>query len=196
MAVTRSFLKGMNLTDEQVSAIVEAHAATVDGLKAEIAKYKTDAEKLPDVQKELDNLKEATSKDDWQGKYTKEHEAFEKFKGDVENEKTLANVKSAYRKLLTDSKVGEKHLDAILRVTDFSKMKLDKDGKLTDADKLTEGIKSDWAGFIGVERTQGADVPTPPANGNANGANPVAAQIAAKFHERRYGATPAPQQTK
>lgn len=193
MAVTRSFLKGMGLTDEQVSAIVEAHGATVDGLKAEITKYKEDAEKLPAVQKELDALKEANSKDDWQGKYTKEHEAFEKYKGDVENEKTLAAVKTAYRKLLTDSKVGEKHLDAILRVTDFSKMKLDKDGKLTDADKLTEGIKTEWSGFIGTERTQGADVPTPPAPANPNGANPLAAQIAAKFQERRYGTAPAPQ---
>ena len=187
MSLTRSFLKGMNLTDEQVSAIVEAHSATVDGLKLEIAKYKADAEKLPDIQKELNAIKEAASKDDWQGKYTKEHEAFEKFKGDVEAEKTLAAVKSAYRRLLTDSKVGEKHLDAILRVTDFSKMALDKDGKLKDADKLTDGIKNEWAGFIGTERTQGASVPTPPANGNAGGANPIAAQIAAKFHERRYG---------
>ena len=54
MALTRKLLKGMGLTDEQVDTIIEAHTDTVDGLKADVSKYKTDAEKLSDVQKELD----------------------------------------------------------------------------------------------------------------------------------------------
>ena len=33
MALTRSFLKGMSLTDEQVSAIIDAHAESIDALK-------------------------------------------------------------------------------------------------------------------------------------------------------------------
>lgn len=45
MALTRAFLKSMTLTDEQVSAIIEEHSATVTGLKGEITKYKEDAEK-------------------------------------------------------------------------------------------------------------------------------------------------------
>ncbi len=59
MALTRKLLKGMGLTDEQVDTIIEAHTDTVDGLKADVSKYKSDAEKLPDVQKQLDDLKEA-----------------------------------------------------------------------------------------------------------------------------------------
>lgn len=39
MALTRAFLKSMTLTDEQVSAIIEEHSATVTGLKNEISKY-------------------------------------------------------------------------------------------------------------------------------------------------------------
>lgn len=46
MALTRAFLKSMTLTDEQVSAIIEEHSATVTGLKNEISKYKEDAEKV------------------------------------------------------------------------------------------------------------------------------------------------------
>ena len=49
MALTRKSLKAMGLTDEQVDSIVEMHTETVDGLKADIAKYKGDAEKLPSV---------------------------------------------------------------------------------------------------------------------------------------------------
>lgn len=59
MALTRKLLKGMGLTDEQVDTIIEAHTDTVDGLKADVSKYKADAEKLPGIQKQLDDLKAA-----------------------------------------------------------------------------------------------------------------------------------------
>ena len=79
MALKRSFLKSMGLTDEQISAIIEAHTETVDGLKADIEKYKGDAEKLPGVQKELDALK-AAGDGGYKEKYEKEKKAFEDFK--------------------------------------------------------------------------------------------------------------------
>ena len=161
MALTRSMLKGMQLTDEQVSAIIDAHTETVDGLKAERDKYKADAAKLPGVQKELDELK--SGGDDWKGKYEKEHKDFEDYKKDVTNREAVAKVRSAYRKLLVENGVGEKHIDAIIRVTDFTNIKLDKEGKLENSDKLTESIKSEWSGFITNKGTKGADVDNPPA---------------------------------
>ena len=57
MAFTRTFLKALGLTEEQVDSVVEAHTETVDGLKSQMAGYKADAEKLEGVQKELDDLK-------------------------------------------------------------------------------------------------------------------------------------------
>lgn len=78
MALTRAFLKSMTLTDEQVSAIIEEHSATVTGLKNEISKYKEDAEKVPDLQKKLKDYE----KDDWKGKYEKEHAGFESYKAE------------------------------------------------------------------------------------------------------------------
>ena len=54
MAVTRSFLKGMGLTDEQVSAIIEEHSNTVNGLIEARDSYKADAEKVPELQQEID----------------------------------------------------------------------------------------------------------------------------------------------
>lgn len=165
MALSRALLKGMNLTDEQVQAIIDAHRETVDGLKDEVAKYKEDAEKLPAVQKELDDLKKNGG--DWQKKYEDEHNAFDAYKKAVEEKETTANLKAAYKKLLTDQQVGEKHIDSILRVTDFSTMKLKKDGTLEDADKLTEKIKSEWSGFITTAGTKGKTVDTPPESTGA-----------------------------
>lgn len=166
MALTRAMLKGMQLTEEQVSAIIEEHSNTVQGLKDEIKKYKADAEKLPEVQKELDKLKEGDG-NDWEKKYNDEHTAFEDYKKEVAGREAVAKVRGAYRKLLVENGVGEKHIDAVLRVTDFSNIKIDKDGKLENADKLAESIKSEWAGFITTTGTKGAPVDNPPSGGKA-----------------------------
>lgn len=162
MSLTRSMLKGMGLTDEQVSAIIEEHVATVDGLKADRDQYKADAEKLPKVQKELDDLK--SGGEDWKTKYETEHKAFEDYKEEVTTKETTASIKSAYKALLVQNNVGEKHIDAIMRVTDFSTMKLGKDGKLSNEDKLVDGIKEEWSGFITSTEEKGQSVSTPPKN--------------------------------
>ena len=161
MAVTRSFLKGMGLTDEQVSAIVEEHANTVNGLKEVRDQYKADAEKLADVQKELDDLK-AKSGDDWKSKYDTLKKTFDDYKTEVATQAQTEKVKAAYASLLKDSNVDSKRIDAILKITDLSAMQLDADGKLVDADKLTESIKSEWGAFIQSTGTKGANVETPP----------------------------------
>ena len=76
MALTRAMLlKGMGLTEEQVSAIIEEHTNVTSALKEQIKEYKTDAEKLPEVQKELDDMKKDTSASDWEKKYNDEHQA-------------------------------------------------------------------------------------------------------------------------
>ena len=56
MALTRKLLKGMGLTDEQVDTIIDAHTDSVDGLKADVTRYKAEAEKLHGIQKQLDDL--------------------------------------------------------------------------------------------------------------------------------------------
>lgn len=189
MALTRAMLKGMGLTEEQVSAIIEEHTTVTSSLKDQIKGLKGDAEKLPDVQKELDDLKSETKKNNWQKKYEDEHKAFEDYKTDIANRETAEKVKSAYRKLLGDCKVGEKHIDSIIRVTDFSEMKLTEDGGLEDVDKLKEKIGSDWSGFITTKETKPSGSPdTPPDKGGDDGKKTGrAAELAAKYHDSLYG---------
>lgn len=191
MALTRAMLKGMGLTEEQVSAIIEEHTNVTSALKDQIKQYKVDAEKLPDVTKELEELKkESVSASDWEKKFNDEHTAFEDYKSKISEKEKLEKVKSAYKKLLTDCKVGEKHVDSIVRVTDFSNMTVAEDGTLNDADKLTEAIKSDWNGFISTKKTGGADVDNPPGGEGGEGKKTGrAAQLAAKFHDNLYGKT-------
>lgn len=168
MALTRKLLKGMGLTDEQVDTIIEAHTDTVDGLKADISKYKGDAEKLPCVQKELDDLK-AAGDGGYKEKYEKERKAFEDFKTAQKSKETKAAKEKAYRELLKESGVSEKRIESVLKVTDLEGIELAEDGKIKDADKHKDSIKKDWADFIVKQETGGVHTDNPHQNEGGGG---------------------------
>ena len=152
-------MKATGLTDEQISAVMDAHTEVVDALKAQRDGFKADAEKLPEVQKQLDEMKGG---ENYREKFEKEHEAFENFKAKAKADADLANVKTAYRKLLADEKVSEKRLDAVMRLTDFGGMTLKEDGTLDDAEKLRKAIRDEWSDYIVTEKTLRENVATPP----------------------------------
>lgn len=190
MALTRAMLKGMGLTEEQIGAIIEEHTNVTNSLKEQVKTYKADAERLTEAQRELDDLKKDTSANDWQDKYEKEHKAFDDYKKDLAAKEKTAKVKAAYRTLLVEEKVGEKHIESILKVTDFSKMSLDDDGNLVDADKLKKSIKDEWSGFIPTTETQGANPDNPPAKNDKTppaGQMSRAAMLAQNYHNNLYG---------
>lgn len=166
--------------------VVDTYKDQIEALKTERDKYKADADKLPDVQKELDGIKGG---EDFKAKYDKEHQDFEAYKQQVVQEAETAKVKTAYRKLLRDKQISEKRLDAVMRATDFSKMKLDKDGNLADVDALKKAIDDEWADFKVTQRQRGAEVANPPSTDTGDG-NDGIRQLTAKWHEARYGKTP------
>lgn len=55
-------------------------------------------------------------------------------------------------------------MNAIIKVSDIDGIELDKDGKIKDADKRTETIKTEWADFIENTVVKGANTATPPTN--------------------------------
>lgn len=169
MALTRKALKAMGLTEEQVDSIIEAHTETVDGLKNQITTYKADAEKLQEVQRELDDLKNG---DDWKSKYDAEKAAHDKTKSEHTAKEVAAKKNTLYRTLLKDAGVDEKRIDSVLKLTDFTAIDLDGE-KLKDADALTTKIKDEWKDFIAVEGTKGANVDNPPPSGTSGGAKSI-----------------------
>ena len=188
MALTRAMLKGMGLTDEQVGAIIEEHTSVTTALKEQIREYKESADKLPGVQKELDTLKKDVEDNDWKGKYTKEHEEYEKYKTEVTTKEHNNKMRSAYSKILAECKIGDKYVDSILRVTDFSNLKLKDDGTLEDVESIKKKIDSDWSGFKTTTEVRGSDVSNPPGNNpDGSGKTGRAAELAAKYNENLYG---------
>lgn len=166
MALSRKLLESMGLESDKVSSIIDAHAETVDGLKAKIEEYKADAEKYKSTQealdkalKELDDYKEAGG--DWQKKYEAEHEAYEAFKTEQEQKELTATKRNAYRKLLKDSGVSEKAMELILKTADVNAIEIE-DGEIKDADKHAETIKKEYADFIVSTHTSGSNTTNPP----------------------------------
>lgn len=173
MALTRRALKAMGIDEEKIDEIISMHSETVDGLKADVAKYKADAEKLPGVQKELNDLK-AAGDDGWEQKAKDWEKKFKDLEAENKNKETRAAKETAYRELLKAAGISEKRLESVLKVTDLEKVQLE-DGKLKDADKLTASVKEEWADFIVKTETTGASTSQPPANGS--GGNMTKEQI-------------------
>lgn len=167
MALTRKFLAALGIEDDKVDEIIQAHTETVNGLKDEIEKYKTDAEKLPGVTKERDDLKkaadEADGKNPFKVKYDALKEDFANYKKDVEAKESKAKKGTAYKALLKEAGVSEKRIDAILKVSDVDGLEFEDDGKVKNHDDLVKSIKDEWSDFIVSEGKDGAKTPTPPA---------------------------------
>lgn len=145
--------------EEKEQQIMEGHIGVTDGLKDRIEELKAEADKAADLQKQLEASKGG---EDYKEKYEKEHKAFEDFKQKTAEDAEAAKVRAAYRKLLAEEKIGEKRLDTILKVTDFTKMKLDKDGKLENEAELRKAIGDEWGEFRTTVSERGAKVETPP----------------------------------
>ena len=78
-------------------------------------------------------------------KWEQEHEAFEKFKGEVEAKELNGKKQSEIKNLLKELSVSEKRHDIILKALspDLGTIELDKDGKIKDVDKLKSAIATD-----------------------------------------------------
>lgn len=172
MALSRKFMQGMGLTEEQASAIIEANEETITGLKAEIEKYQTASEeaekKLSKAQKELETIKgeaeKNADKNPYKVKYDALKEEFNKYKADVDAKTTKANKEEAYKNLLKECGVADKRIASVVKVADLNGIELDDEGKIKDADALKKSIKEEWADFIPTQGTQGASTATPPQN--------------------------------
>ena len=148
MALTRKLLKGMGLTDEQVDTIIEAHTDTVDGLKADVSKYKTDAEKLPGVQKQLDDLK-AAGDGGYQEKYEKEHKDFEDFKATVTAKESKAAKEKAVRAYFESKNITGANLDLAMRGCGEEMAALELDGeKIKDTKSLDALVDGTYKGLV------------------------------------------------
>lgn len=171
MALTRKALTAMGLSAEQVDSIIEMHTETVEGLKA----YKTDAEKLPGVQAQLDEANkklEAAGKDDYKAKY-------DALVQENQQKEVRTAKETAIRDLCKDVGLSEKGTALALKYTNPDTIELGSDGKPTNGAAVKEALLSDWGDYKETRNQTGADVKNPPNGGGGNPSGMTKEQILA-----------------
>lgn len=163
MALTRKYLKELGIEPEKIDLIIDAHTDVTNELKTERDALKDKIADLDGLKAENEKLKaETLSENELKTQYEAIKAEYEGYKKDVEAKETLKAKQDAYTELLKELKVSEKAFSKALKLADFDSMDIE-DGKLKDADKVTEAIKTEWADFIEETSTEGADVDNPPS---------------------------------
>ena len=152
-----------------LTQICDLHLSSTDGMTETIKDLnkqlkKAERERDDALTKIPEEGKETVSKED----YDKLKKEYDDYKADITAKNTRTEKENAFRELLKSVGVSEKRFNAIIKVSDIDGLELDKDGKIKNADKHTETIKTDWAEFIETTTTRGANTANPPA-GNGGG---------------------------
>lgn len=163
---------GESCTDEIENQLVALHLGVVDPLKDDVTRYKADAEKLPAVQKELDDLK-GKGDDGYKEKYESEHKAFEDYKTSVAAEKTTAAKEKALETALKKIGIADKRIATVAKMARadglLDALELDENGAAKDAAKFETSLKDGYGEFVVTTSTQGANTPNPPAGNGGSG---------------------------
>lgn len=169
MALTRRSLKAMGIDEEKIDEIIAMHTETVEGLKADIAKYKADAEKLPTVQKELDALK-AAGDGGLQERFDALQREYDEFKGEVTAREAKTAKESAVRAYYESKGITGKALDIAMRgsAQEIDAIEMDGD-KIKDSSALDSLVSGVFSGLVSHVEVQGANTSNPPTNSGGVG---------------------------
>lgn len=157
MAFTREFIRkaakdsGVDIPKEMEDALVQEHLNARNAYAEAQVKTYQEEHPAPEAQKVKDSQE-----------YKDLKKAFDDYKAAQTAKDARAAKENAYRELLKAAGVSEKRIPAVLRVSDLDSMELGEDGKIKDADKLTETVKTEWADFITTTKETGANTATPP----------------------------------
>ena len=144
MSLSRTDLKLIGLNDDQIESVIAAHSETVSALKQKYseleAKYssvKENADRLPSVQKELDDLR----KEDYKGKY-------DNLFASVEKGKARAAKETAVKAYYEGKNIRGQNLTIAMRGTDFDALQLDESGNLADTASLDALVDGDFRPLV------------------------------------------------
>lgn len=154
----------MGIEDDKVDQIIDAHTETVDALKEARDNYKVDAEKLPNIQKELEELK-AKGDDGWKDKHDKLKKQFEDYKTEITSKESRAAKEKAARAYYESKGITGKNLELAMRGSRTEVDGLELDGeKIKDEAALKALVEGDFSGLVTTTQKKGASTATPPAN--------------------------------
>lgn len=164
----REFLKNLELSDEQVDAIMAEHGKDVEGSKSQLAELQTETESLKtqiaDRDKDIKSLKKDAGDNEGLSKQLTDLQ--DKYKADTDNltaQLSQTKLNGALNTALTGAKV--RNPKAVEGLLDMDKVKLSDDGKLEGLDDQLSALKESDA-YLFDEGTKGGYKP-----GGGNGSD-------------------------
>ena len=174
-SLNRKFLSALGIDEEKAEQIFEMHQSVLAEIKTERDEFKDKASKSDSIQKELDEAKkqiESMGTDVYKDKYDALKAEYDGFKADQEAKALVSKKDKAYRNLLKEAGVSEKHIDKIMKITSLDEIELEGES-LKDSDSIMTKVKDDWSDFIVTAKAEGAATTTPPAAGETKGINEI-----------------------
>ena len=149
--------------------ICSLHTDSLDGLNDTVKDLKKD---LEEAERERDTYKakapkegvETVSKED----FDKLKKEYDDYKADMDSKEALRAKQTAYRELAKAAELTDRGIEKAVKYAKWDEIELDKDGKIKEAEKHTEFLKSEWSEHHETTTTKGANTANPPA-GNGGG---------------------------
>ena len=140
--------------DDKAKAILDALHKETDDLRDQLDTAKNDLAKAEKERDAANGGKQAAEK------------ALTDYKAQQSAKDTRAAKVAAYKQLLKDNGVYEKHINRVVKMTDtdVDALELDENGKAKNAKKFMDSQKDVWGDFVFETKTEGAKVDTPPTN--------------------------------
>lgn len=174
----REYLSEAGVDREHMSSAVEkiinGHLTSIDALREEISELKKSSEQnknavkeLEDAKKELGELKKKVKDDEKarEGKdYDKLKKEFDDYKAEQIRKAERQAKEAAYKEILKDAGIPERHFEKILKYSPVDEVELDEKGKIKTAKDIMKSVKEDWGDHIETMQTQGAEIQNPPEN--------------------------------
>jgi len=178
--MTRKFLIGLGLEEEQIEKIMQANGAAVQQekikgeenleslekkLNVQIETLNKELKDAPDLTGEVDKLKKEL--EETKTSFTTEKETLQKQIEDYKSRETSSKVKNSVQDLLAKSegelKILPDVIPVVLETFDVSLAKFDKEGKLSNSDEIIKGIQEKYPTlFKPIEQKGGVSKVIPP----------------------------------
>lgn len=148
--------------------ICDLHTSSNEDLTENVKTLRADLEK---AERERDEFKAKAPKDGVETvtkeEYDKLKSEYDDYKGEIQAKATKQAKEHAFREVLKAQNVANDWIDTIIQASsaDIDGVELDKDGKISNTDKIAEGVKTKWAKCIETTTVKGAKFENPPKNG-------------------------------
>lgn len=182
--------------EEASTKLVKLHMDVVDPLKAENDSIGTKDKAIEKLRSQLEKAEtelETYKSEDYKTKYETEKASGEKLKKEYEDYKTEQGRKaartakeSAFKDILKDANIPEKHYAKIIKYSDIDSLELDDKGKITTAKDVLKAVKDEWSDHIETTTEEGAPASKPPANTGGTSKPLTKAEIYARDDKGHY----------